>query len=202
MSWVPRLVFKPCCLRTPARLAYKPWHPKSVARASGLALVETLAAVALLVVLLGFMVLLARHVRQRSADRLTGQILELLERTVRADAHLQQVLDEQAPPLVRAGQDTGDPSEMRQRAEANNRAVVQALLLAGKDTELRKLPLAIYDQTAIRDAWGSPIVYMPSGAPGISMAAQRRSFFLSAGPDRSFSTLGDNLYSYEQPWQP
>ena len=40
-------------------------------------------------------------------------------------------------------------------------------------------------------------LYMPAGAPNVNIKPQNRAFFVSAGPDRRFSTVVDNLYSYE-----
>ena len=57
---------------------------------------------------------------------------------------------------------------------------------------------AVYDEVTLRDAWGTPIVFMPAMHPAIGMALGNRPFFVSAGPDRMFRTLEDNLYSYEQ----
>ena len=59
------------------------------------------------------------------------------------------------------------------------------------------LSIANYNEVNVLDAWGSPIVYMPSQHPLIGMAAGDRSFFFSAGPDRKYLTRQDNLYSYE-----
>ena len=57
---------------------------------------------------------------------------------------------------------------------------------------------SMYDEVTLRDAWGTPIVFMPAMHPAIGMALGNRPFFVSAGPDRMFRTLEDNLYSYEQ----
>ena len=51
------------------------------------------------------------------------------------------------------------------------------------------------------DAWGTPIVFMPAGALNVGISQQNRSFFLSAGPDRKFASVVDNLYSYERGWE-
>jgi hypothetical protein len=61
------------------------------------------------------------------------------------------------------------------------------------------LPVSVYDEVTLRDAWGTPIVFMPSMHPAVGMAPspEDKPFFLSAGPDGRFSTPADNLYSYE-----
>jgi hypothetical protein len=59
------------------------------------------------------------------------------------------------------------------------------------------LSIANYNEVNVLDAWGSPIVYMPSQHEKIGMASGDRSFFFSAGPDRRYLTRQDNLYSYE-----
>jgi hypothetical protein len=64
-----------------------------------------------------------------------------------------------------------------------------------------KRPISVYNNTTLRDAWGSPLVFMPGQHPWIgqafSRAGQDQAFFFSAGPDRKYLTRADNLYSYE-----
>jgi hypothetical protein len=60
------------------------------------------------------------------------------------------------------------------------------------------LSISYYDGQCVRDAWGSPIVFMASMNPAVGMAAKGW-FFFSAGPDRKYTTKSDNLYSYELP---
>jgi hypothetical protein len=64
-------------------------------------------------------------------------------------------------------------------------------------TAFADVSIAIYDEVAIRDAWGSPVVFMPHQHPAIGMATSDAFFFVSAGPDRQYLTRQDNLYSYE-----
>ena len=59
------------------------------------------------------------------------------------------------------------------------------------------LPTALYDERTLRDAWGSPIAYMPARDPRVGTAPGDRPFAFSAGPDRRYLTRGDNVYSYE-----
>ena len=51
----------------------------------------------------------------------------------------------------------------------------------------------------LRDAWGRPIALMPHEIPSVGIAPDDGPFFVSAGPDGSFLTLSDNLYSYDLP---
>ena len=84
-------------------------------------------------------------------------------------------------------------------ALANARDFVAALKLdrAFADGPLQDLPLSVYDEIVLRDAWGSPIVFMPAKHRWVGTAPAGRYFFFSAGPDRQFLTQDDNLYSYE-----
>jgi hypothetical protein len=94
-----------------------------------------------------------------------------------------------------------DESTLHAAAELNNRDFVGALRgEASEPTPELFGPLggAMYDEVTLRDAWGTPIVFMPAMHPAIGMALGNRPFFVSAGPDRHFRTLEDNLYSYEQ----
>jgi len=80
----------------------------------------------------------------------------------------------------------------------NNRDLVRFLRSSGEGATrfLASLPLSNYDDVTLRDAWGTPIVFMPHGHKLVGMSS-RGFFFLSAGPDRKFLTRADNLYSYE-----
>lgn len=94
-----------------------------------------------------------------------------------------------------------DESALLAAAEFNNRDFVQILRAesAGTLPELfGPLGGTMVDEATLRDAWGTPIVFMPGQHPSIGMALGNRPFFFSAGPDRKFTTLEDNLYSYEQ----
>jgi type II secretory pathway pseudopilin PulG len=104
-----------------------------------------------------------------------------------------------------ADEELPDEETLLTAAEMNNREVVMALRAdaiaagAGPSPELfGPLNGPMYDEVTLRDAWGTPIVFMAEMHPAIGMALGNRPFFLSAGPDRSFRTLEDNLYSYEQ----
>jgi prepilin-type N-terminal cleavage/methylation domain-containing protein len=92
-----------------------------------------------------------------------------------------------------------DERTLRAAAEANNRAFVQVLQVESRryPAEFAGLPTSFFVEGTLADAWGTPIVFMPALHPAIGMAMENRPFLLSAGPDRRFRTLEDNLYSYE-----
>jgi len=92
-----------------------------------------------------------------------------------------------------------DEQTLRKAAEANNRSFVQALQVEARryPGEYAGLPTSFFVEGVLPDAWGTPIVFMPALHPAIGMAMENRPFTLSAGPDRRFRTLEDNLYSYE-----
>jgi hypothetical protein len=163
-----------------------------------LGLMTTIAA---LIILLGLMVGLARDVRSRSADALTLDLLGQLEHIMapyRNHAALQAALAK-IEPVVSAKAAENAEDDLRRRAEKNSQDFVRTCReILGPDV-FGELPLSLYDQSMLRDAWGMPVAYMPPGAPNIQIAAQSFGFFWSAGPDRKFKTLADNLYSYERP---
>ena len=104
-------------------------------------------------------------------------------------------------PLRTREDDLPDEASLLAAAEQNNREIVQVLRneAAAPQPELfGPVGGATYDDVALRDAWGTPIVFMAGQHPAIGMALGNRPFFFSAGPDRRFRTLEDNLYSYEQ----
>lgn len=183
-------------------------------------LIEMLTTVAILVIVLGLMVSLARDVRTRSAERLTKDLLARLDTLVEQYRRPLRNLPEdqrrnhpsvhpllpppttQPHPAAAAGTASAAVAEeirLRDSAAANNRELIRTLknqmdLSAGPFSDLS---IANYNEVNVLDAWGSPIVYMPSQHPQIGMAAGDRSFFFSAGPDRRYLTRQDNLYSYE-----
>ena len=168
-------------------------------RRSGFTLIEMLTTVAGLVIVLGLMVSLARYVRSRSADKLTRELLIRLEEQLEQTPAIQAALD-LVPPLVHDPGDLSDQS-LQLAALENNKYFVLAWNQRTSGQAFRDLPLSVYDELTLRDAWGTPIVYMAPKATNIGIMPQNRRFFLSAGPDRNFETRVDNLYSYERAWE-
>ena len=184
-----------------------------------------LTVVAGLIIVLGLMVSLAWSVRRQSSERLTKGLLVKLDALMAQYTSRHKQLPE-VTPLVEppaGGRAASQPAQhpralttraaeeelpeedrLRAAAEQNNRDFVLALrseapVGAGPSPELfGPLAGALYDEVTLRDAWGTPIVFMPAMHPAIGMALGNRPFFVSAGPDRLFRTLDDNLYSYEQ----
>jgi len=175
------------------------------ARRRAFTLIELLNTVAVLVIVLGLMVSLARDVRTRSADRLTKDLLRRLDELFRQyQSRLPRNLTAEERlryPIVHPLFDQLTPEEghLRENALANNRELIRCLKsqvdLSG--TKFNDLSIANYNEVNLLDAWGSPIVYMPHQHPLVGMAAGDRPFFFSAGPDRKYLTRQDNLYSYE-----
>jgi type II secretory pathway pseudopilin PulG len=160
-------------------------------------LIEMMTTIAVLIIVFGLMISLARDVRNRSATLLTTELLARLDaamgRYIDANTgHLPEV------PLLLSGP-TAPDAELHRQATRNNAAVIRALR-AREDLSasvLHDLPISIYDERTVRDAWGNPIVFMPAMHPAIGMAAGNHSFFFSPGPDGKYLTRDDNLYSYE-----
>ena len=165
-----------------------------------------LTTVAVLVIVLGLMVSLARDVRTRSAERLTKDLLARLDTLVEQYRRPLRTLPEEQRkiyPAVHPLVDAGDrqrrdrscaTTRRRTTASSSARSRARWTSPAGSFSDLS---IANYNEVNVLDAWGSPIVYMPSQHPLIGMAAGDRSFFFSAGPDRRYLTRQDNLYSYE-----
>lgn len=178
-------------------------------RARAFTLIEMLTTVAVLVIVLGLMVSLARDVRTRSADRLTKELLRRLDTLmIQYKGKLPKNMPEEkralyprVHPLLDSDLAGDDENRLRANALANNRELVRALK---SQTDLsggafNDLSIANFNEVNVLDAWGSPIVFMPHQHPLIGMAAGNSYFFFSAGPDRNYLTRQDNLYSYEGP---
>lgn len=168
-----------------------------------------LTTVAALVIVLGLMVSLARFVRQRAAEQFTNELLVRLDSLAaqykkqtgawpRVTAFVPELpaATQPAGVLVPADEPALPPeSILRDRARQNNRDAVSALRQLGS-ASVGKWPLW-GEEGDLLDAWGRPIVFMPAMRPPIGMAPGDQPFFLSAGPDGIFTTLEDNIYSYE-----
>ncbi len=172
-------------------------------------LIEMLTTVAVLVIVLGLMVSLARDVRTRSADRLTKDLLRRLDGLMiqyksKLPKNMPEAQRKRYPavhPLLDSELAGDDENRLRANALANNRELVRALksqtdLSGGAFSDLS---IANFNEVNVLDAWGSPVVFMPHQHPLIGMAAGDAYFFFSAGPDRNYLTRQDNLYSYEGP---
>ena len=155
-----------------------------------------MTAIAVLVIILGLMVSLARHVRAASADGLTKDVLHRLD--IAMAAYVRQYGTVPAvPPFIGDRQIPPEP-QLHRAAEQNSEGVVRALKSVGLLTgRFDDLSIAYYDEARVRDAWGSPIVFMSHMHPSIGMNPKGW-FFFSAGPDRLYLTREDNLYSYDE----
>jgi type II secretory pathway pseudopilin PulG len=177
-----------------------PLAPMPSPRRPAYTLIEMLTTIAVLVILLGLMVSLARRVRAQSAESVTKSLLAKLDRIM---SEYMSHNDDRPPriePFVSPDGKLIEP-QLQRTALRNNRDVVRILKsqldLSARD--LNDLPIALYDEVTLRDAWGTPIVFMPSFNPALGTAPGDKPFFMSAGPDGRFLTRWDNLYSYEGP---
>lgn len=168
-------------------------------RRRGFTLVELLTTIAVLVVVFGLIISLANFVRNTSATEMTTSLLRKMEEQL---ATYSRRADGKLPPVTPVDPQPGQTEEeVGRMARQNNEDLVRAL---GSQVNLAatvfaELPSSVYDAQAgvVRDAWGSPIVFMPQMHSAIGMALDDRPFFFSAGPDRKYLTREDNLYSYE-----
>ena len=165
----------------------------------GYTLLEMLTTVGAMIIILGLMVSLARSVRSASAQELTKDLLHKLDVLMDQYEARFGALPNVAP-FIPDNPAAMSESMLQHNAYQNNRQLVAVLRAqAGlSDQSFGGLPDAIYNDAVLRDAWGSPIVYMPGMNPAIGMAPKDRRFFFSAGPDGKYLTQEDNLYSYEE----
>lgn len=168
-----------------------------VANSAAFTLVEMLVVVAILIIVLGLMVNLARSVRVGYATDVTKELLRKLDDAVTRYQQRTGRLPDVADLIPTNG--SVDEQALRGRAIRNNTEVIAALRASGdlSGAMLGELPMTLYNNGSLRDAWGGPLVFMPRFNRLIGMALRDRPFFVSAGPDRKFLTLEDNFYSYE-----
>lgn len=170
-----------------------------------------LTTVAALVIVLGLMVSLARYERRRSAENFTREdVLARLDtllarREIIENKALQEALADPATVtrLIRPSSHEPEETLLQFNAVRNNNEFVITFKKYLGPRVFNDIPLSLYNPTAntLVDAWGTPIVYMPAGALNVGISPQNRDFFMSAGPDRKFSSVVDNLYSYERGWE-
>jgi hypothetical protein len=162
--------------------------------------VELLTTVAGLVIVLGLMVSLARHVRLVSAESLTRDILHRLDEAMAMYVSRNNgMLPPDIPPFIEDNHQPLNEIGLQRSAERNNEAFVRVLKSAGLFAgQFDDLSIAYYDEARVRDAWGTPIVFMAKMNPAIGMNPKGW-FFFSAGPDRQYLTRDDNINSYDQP---
>lgn len=163
----------------------------------GFTLIETAVTICVLVVVLGLAVSLARRVREDAAHRDTMELMAQLE-TLAGEF---RAAHGRLPEVPRMTDPEVTEESMQRYATSNNEQFIQSIRAQQADVSSAMgidLPLSMYDQRSLRDAWGSPIVFMPAQHPAIGMAPQDHFFLFSAGPDRQYLTREDNLYSYER----
>jgi hypothetical protein len=160
-----------------------------------------LTTIAVLVIVLGLMVSLARRVRAQSAEEVTKALLTRLDGLV---AEYQARHDRRLPvvsPLIPPNTSVSLLNErtLMRNAEQNSRDLIRALKSDSPSvaSAFADLPVSYFDETMVRDAWGSPIVFMPTGDRLLGTALADRYFFFSAGADGHYLSRYDNLYSYE-----
>ncbi len=175
-------------------------------------LVEVLTTVAVLIILLGLMVSLARYVRDRSANLLTQELLQRLDELARTYQHTNAGALPAVPAILTPQDLRGSEPSVRVTARLNNVKFVDAMsaeiahsgLLENSRIKGGFGDLPLPNGRLLADAWGNPIVFMPTQHPAIGMAPPKPGgttqsyFFFSAGPDGRYLTREDNLYSYER----
>ena len=189
------LVF-PRKARRPARRLLR---PRAGRPCHGFTVIELLTTVAVLIIVLGLMVSLARYVRNALAVEVTKKVLHELDTLMQQYSTRYKLLPA-VTPLAPPEGDLPDELALERNALANNRDFVRVLRASAllPEESFGGLPQSIYNDATLRDAWGSPIVFMPAMREGIGMAPQDKFFFFSAGPDMQYRTQENNLYSYEK----
>jgi type II secretory pathway pseudopilin PulG len=174
-----------------------------LSRLAGYTMIEMLTTIAVLVIVMGLMTSLARRVRAQSAESVTKNLLRSLDVLMSQYVSQHHQLPAVAPfvPEKLDDKESLDEAMLQMTARQNNRDLLKVLRsqLGASGKPFADQPASIYDDSTLKDAWGTPIVFMPSYHPAVGMAPGNHYFFVSAGPDGHFFTRDDNLYSYEAP---
>src|SRR3954471_17116550 len=125
-------------------------------RETGFTLIEMLTTVAVLIIVLGLMVSLARYVRNSSATQLTRGLLVDLDTAMSSYCTRYHLRAAPVVALAPADQPLPDEEALLLSAEANNVDYVRLLKQAGAlgGEEFAKLPISVFDSATFRDAWG------------------------------------------------
>ncbi|MFT3788995.1 MAG: hypothetical protein QM770_22950 [Tepidisphaeraceae bacterium] len=156
-----------------------------------------LTLIALLAIALLLAVSVARHVRATSAQELTRNRLSQLVLATK----LYLADHGNAVPTLELIE-AGAPEESSVRAWARTSSIwfVERMDAWQTECDAQAPPKArgpAVDDTLMRDAWGSPIALLARPHSTIGLSPGEGPFFFSAGPDREYLTVFDNLYSYE-----
>src|SRR5260370_12183117 len=101
--------------------------PRLSPRHRGFTIIEMLTTVAVLIIVLGLMVSLARYVRDQSANQLTAGLLRKLDAAVRRYADRNGGQLPRVEPLIPDGGRVPDEATLHRTARRNNEAFVHAL---------------------------------------------------------------------------
>jgi type II secretory pathway pseudopilin PulG len=147
-------------------------------------LIELLALVAILAVLLALAVSVSRNVRAVGSLQSTQ---EKIVKLIAACSHFAGMTGEKLPVQSLPERSQLAEGDWRSWAILSTRQLVLQMEAAGHPLE----------PSMLRDAWGSPVALVPSASAKLGAAPGNAPFFMSAGPDRKYLTLSDNIYSYE-----
>lgn len=147
--------------------------------ARGLTVLELCAFVSVVAVMLSGMVSLARHLKSRGAEELTRERMEQIVQRARSLWNDPEVVE----PI---GQSMSESNLLTWATRSSSKL---SAALAKTDPSVR--PELFFD------AWGTPIGLVAGGGRLLGIPPDDSPFLISAGPDRQFLSLGDNLYSYD-----
>jgi prepilin-type N-terminal cleavage/methylation domain-containing protein len=212
-------------------------------RRGGFTLIEMLVVIGIILLLMSIGVLGYRSIERSNTERATKTALVNGEgflkemNAIGALAMIEGPSDASPAPVYVSGASLASPGDVspgkagRNTAILNNQKMIKVFRLNPKNkTALANLPSNLvlpvittsppggYDPQipVLIDAWGNPLIYVPSGgltnvnfaesgstgqkiySSGQANSPQNRGFWASAGPDGSFDTGGDNLYSFQQ----
>jgi len=163
-------------------------------------LVEMLTTIAALLIVLGLMMNLARHVRASSATALTKELLRRLDYAMNPIPAPRRQQPSRCRPVYRkwplcrrCASGPGAPISTIRRSSACSGPITFF-----RPTVSTTCPPPATTAKACTTPGARPSCFMTRMNPAVGMAAQGW-FFFSAGPDRKYTTKSDNLYSYELP---
>jgi prepilin-type N-terminal cleavage/methylation domain-containing protein len=205
----------------------------------GFTLIEMLVVIGIILLLMTIGVLGFRSMERSNTEKATrtalvnGEALLKEMNSVGALALIEGPADASQAPVYVTGSNVANPGAVgstgsgRTAAITNCQKMMRVLRANPKNrTAIANLPSNLlmptpsggtpYDPPVLIDAWGFPLIYVPSGgmtgvnfadngatnqtitSSGATNSPQNRGFWASAGPDGDFSTGGDNLYSFGQ----
>lgn len=189
-------------------------NPVRAIRCKAFTVMELLIAIAIIAVLISITFVGIGKMQAISRGKLTSQLLSNCQALLREYDRATQMKGIPTAAIAAPGSVSDNAPDRNGTAVQKTRemtALIRGLPI--NDTAIKQLPpsqvwtgATLAEGPVFLDGWSSPIIFVPAnGLSGVDLGSgpttivspDGKPFFASAGPDRSFSSGKDNLYSFQ-----